>query len=158
MELLEASLRFLHLLAAAAWLGAALYFVAVLNPAIARAGPDGTAMLRALATRSRTALYMPLVGGLTVVAGLGLYVAEEAHAIYLDSQLRILNAGATLGLVAAVFGGVMEGRTTRRIRDAALRNETALLSLEAARLRGQGLVSAALLVLALGAMATFRYF
>ncbi|HET6399441.1 MAG TPA: hypothetical protein VFH47_07805 [Candidatus Thermoplasmatota archaeon] len=155
MDFLVASLRFLHILAAAAWLGAALFFVLVLNPAVLRAGADGEQMLRTLALRSRIALYMPLVAGLTILFGFAAYGAAEAWR-YGDAQLRVLNGGATLGILAAVWGGVMEGRTTKAVKHAAGAGGAGVAAL-ARRLQSQGYVSLVLLVLALGAMATFRY-
>ena len=160
MSSVEAALRFLHILAATAWLGAALFFVAVLNPAIARSAGDGLATLRLLATRSRIQLYMPLVAGLTVGLGLLLYLATDAHASYADGQLRILNGGATLGVVALLYGALAEGRTTKAIARAAGAPgdgpDAKELPRLVRRLRTQGHVSTVLLVLALGAMATFR--
>ncbi len=110
-------LRLLHILFAALWLGAAAFLTLILLPTLRQLGPGGHAMLQAL-TRRGLHRFMGASAGLAVLSGLGLYWALTAgfNPAAMDSPAgRMFGLGGVAGVLAAIIGGAVIGRTLTRM-------------------------------------------
>jgi hypothetical protein len=165
-----AILRLIHILAGVFWVGTTLAVVRFLLPAVAATGPAGGVVMREIVLRRRLPVALLGSGGITILAGLGLYGFEQAgsNGAWAHSPMGItISIGAVLSIIAVIFGAV-------RVRPAAMKLSAlgeklagtsgppaADVVAEMDRLRAQltsgtSLV-AVLLVLATAAMAVARY-
>ena len=92
----------LHVLFASLWVGAAIYQVTVIGPALMRAGPAAGGFLAALARRGGIGRYFAAAGALTITFGGWLYGYEHAHKMLVPFQGRGL--WITLGAIVAILG------------------------------------------------------
>ncbi len=127
------SVRALHVLLGATWLGMALLASMFVMPAIRDAGPDGGKVLAAMARRGLVA-FIPSIAGLTVLSGLWLYwrfTDGFNPAVSGSAGAMVFGMGGVLGLVAAVLGGSVVGRNIKKVLK--LSGEAAATSDAAAR-------------------------
>jgi uncharacterized membrane protein len=109
------SVRVLHILFGAIWLGAAVFVTLLLRPAVREAGPDGGKVMMGLGRR--VPVFIASVSGLAVLTGLWLYWRFTDG---LDPSLmntaggHTFGTGGILGLVAAVIATSMVGRNIKR--------------------------------------------
>ena len=107
------SLRSLHILAAALWLGATSFVSLFLLPALGRRAPETIAQI----ARGKFHLFMSMVGGTTVLSGLFLYWylfgagAGDSHAAW------VFGIAGTFGLTAAFIGRGVLGKSAARIAE-----------------------------------------
>jgi uncharacterized membrane protein len=110
-------LRMLHILFAALWLGSAAFLTLYLLPALRQLGPAGSATLRSLDRRGLHR-FMGAVGGVSVLSGLWLYWTLtggfNAQAIGSHTGM-VYGLGGLAGLLAAVIGGGVIGRSIKRL-------------------------------------------
>jgi hypothetical protein len=108
--------RVLHVLLAAVWLGATVFVSLLLMPAVNAAGPAGGQMMIAL--NKRIVPFFASLGGLTVLTGIYLYwrftggfdpVISRSHAG------MAFGIGGVAGLLAAIIGGSVVGRSSKRV-------------------------------------------
>jgi hypothetical protein len=163
-------LRLVHIILGVFWVGAIFFFVAFLQPSVRDAGPDGMKVVQQLIRRGYLNL-LPVVAGLTMLAGLALYWID-ARAMDGAWMASGVGRGFTVGAVAAIVGFlvgffVMRASTVRAI---ALGQSLAQLAegperqarmAEIDRLRRRAAMSshwvAGLLLIAVAAMAVARY-
>lgn len=110
------SIRVLHVLLAAAWLGATVFVSLLLMPAINASGPAGAQIMISL--NKRIVPFFASLSGLTVLTGIYLYwrftggfdpVISRSHAG------MAFGVGGVAGLLAAVIGGSVVGRGSKRV-------------------------------------------
>jgi uncharacterized membrane protein len=113
------SVRALHALLGAVWLGALTLLTLLLMPAIQDAGPAGGAVMGSLFKRKIHA-FMAGIAGLTVLSGVYLYWRytngfdpEVAGSM----AMRIVGLGGVLGLAAAIIGGSVVARGTKKVME-----------------------------------------
>jgi hypothetical protein len=109
--------RVLHVLLGAIWLGTVVSTSIFLMPAIQEAGPDAGKVMLAMARRGFDP-FLASVAGLTVLSGLYLYwhfTAGFDPAISASMGGRFFGLGGVLGLVAAIVGGSVVSRSSRKI-------------------------------------------
>ena len=109
------SVRVLHVLFGAIWLGVAVFISYFLLPALQNAGPDGGKVMIALGARVN--VFIASVAGLTVLSGLWLYWRfTDGFDPGISSTMagRVFGTGGLLGLVAAVIGGSVVGRNMKK--------------------------------------------
>ena len=117
MTFLFLSLRVVHVLVAAVWLGSAAFMTFVLMPAIGTAGPAGGQVMVAL-NRKGIAPFFASVSGLTIVTGIYLYWRYTAG---FDPELSRTNAGMAYGVgglcgfLAMMIGTMVVGRSSKRM-------------------------------------------
>src|SRR5512141_1647166 len=105
------SLRSLHILAAALWVGAASFISLILLPALGRGAPEIIAKL----ARARLHMYMAGAAMTTVLSGLFLYwYVFSAGGFGTRAALAFAIAGA-FGLTAVVIGRGIVGKSAARI-------------------------------------------
>ena len=109
--------RMLHILFAASWFGAAAFLTLYLLPVARQLGAAGGATMTALSGRGFHR-FMAANAGLTVLSGLWLYwtlTAGFAGPAMTSTPGMVFGLGGLAGLLAAVIGGAVIGRTLSRI-------------------------------------------
>jgi hypothetical protein len=168
MNTLLVLLRLLHIVSAFAWvgLGAATTFFIV--PAALSAGESGLRYLRAIFTRTPYGPIFGIVGGLTVLAGILLYLVGNAASHFSNTGNIVLGIGAVAGLLASVHGGATTGRSSRTLAQALEQHKLdnggtipagamPVLQQQVASLLSHSRVSMVLMVIALLGMGSARY-
>lgn len=115
MNAIFLSVRVLHVLFGAIWLGAAVFLVILLMPALRAAGPDAARLMPALGRRVPS--FFGSISGLAVLTGLWLYWHfTDGFDPALSSTIggRVFGAGGLLGFAAAIIGGSVVGRNMKR--------------------------------------------
>jgi hypothetical protein len=112
-------LRAAHILAAALWLGAGAMLTLYILPSIRSTGAAGGSVI-AEAMRRRLGVFMASAGGVTILAGLGLYWLQgrAAGGNYRAGAIMLM-IGALAGIAAAIIGGAILGRTSRELAELA---------------------------------------
>jgi len=72
MHAVVIALRLLHIVFGVYWVGAILFFVTFLQPSLRDAGPDGMKVVQQIVRRGYLNI-LPVIAGLTMLAGLVLY-------------------------------------------------------------------------------------
>jgi uncharacterized membrane protein len=117
MNTLILVLRLLHIFAGVFWAGTTFLFYFVLGPAITASGDAGRKFAAYLITKGHMTPIIASAAGLTVVAGLGLYLIDSS---WLTSAWMLRGAGVGFaiggisGLVAFVFG-LLFGRNNEKM-------------------------------------------
>jgi hypothetical protein len=167
--LLFLSLRVLHVLLAATWLGATVFMSFMLMPVIEQSGPAGGQIMVGMHRKGLTAFFGAL-GGLTVLTGIYLFWRFTGG---FDPVVSRSNAGiaygigGAAGLLATIIGGSVVGRSANKVVDlmgqlstlpdaqkgAVIQDVDALRQ----RMKSFGLVVVILQVIALTTMAVGHY-
>ena len=116
MNALFLSMRVLHVLLGAAWLGGAVLLSFFLMPALKEVGPDGGKVVVALIGR-RLDAYIASIAGLTVLTGFYLYWVVTGGfdpSASATMRGRVLGMGGVLGLAAAIIGGSVVARNMKK--------------------------------------------
>ena len=161
-------LRLLHIVAAFAWIGVGASISVFILPSAMIMGENGMRFLRTLLTHGVYARIFPISSGLTVLAGILLYVVGDARLHFSDNGNMVLGLGALTGIVAGIHGGAFTGRAMRALgatlvdkipdTDRAIgADDLVILREQAARAVSHGRVSTVLSVIALLGMASARY-
>jgi len=106
MSVFVLSIRAIHVLLAAFWLGAAGLLALFIEPAVTEAGPAGGAVMQALMRRGMTRV-LTWVGVFTVLSGLYLLWVRSGHfaSAYMGAPHGILiSTGGLFGLIALMLG------------------------------------------------------
>jgi hypothetical protein len=163
------TIRALHVLLGAMWLGFAVLLTFFLMPAMEEAGPGGAKVAAGL-ERHKLMVAFASIAGLTVLTGLWLYwrfTAGFSPAITDTHAGMSFGLGGLLGIIAAILGGSVVGRSMKRAGEiaasaaAAPEAERGALLAQAAALRARartgGKLIAVLLVITIILMATAAY-
>lgn len=163
--------RFLHIVAGVLWVGSAFLFSAFIGPSAAEVGPSAGPLLTVLVKKRRIATVIKSLSGVTVLAGWILwlrYLDLYGLGDWLSSSFGlVLTIGAVLATVAFVIGFVGIAPNIERLVD--LGGEIAAggapptpeqgteMERTQKALEAASKVDLALLLLAVAAMATARY-
>jgi uncharacterized membrane protein len=112
------SVRALHVLLAAFWVGTVAFVYLLLLPALDEVGPSGAALMTAMGRRGIHAL-MASVGGITVLTGLWLYwrfTGGFDPTVSATVGARVFGAGGVAGILALIIGGAVVGRTAKKLQ------------------------------------------
>src|SRR5688572_26579415 len=110
------SVRVLHIVFGALWLGAAVFVSLLLVPAMRDAGPDAGKVMLGLGKR-RIVTFIASISGLTVLTGLWLYWRYTDGfnpAFFRSPGAHIFGTGGVLGIIAAVIASSVVGRNMKR--------------------------------------------
>jgi len=116
---LYATLRVIHILIAALWLGAVVLLTLYIGPSARRSGAAGGSFI-AETVRSGLPKFMAAIGGLTILSGLFLYWqwSEMVGTAVTHSTGGILLAlGALAGIAAAIIGGAIVGPIVKQLAE-----------------------------------------
>jgi uncharacterized membrane protein len=98
------TLRAIHVLSGALWVGTAVYSAMFLVPAIMATGPAGGQVMRVIAQVRKFPAFINSVMGTTILTGLALYWVDSAgfQASWIGSRAGLaFTIGAVLGLITA---------------------------------------------------------
>lgn len=115
------TLRLIHILVAALWLGAAALLTLYIGPASHRTGAAGGSFI-AETMRSGLPKFMAVIAGLTILSGLLLYWqwSELVGTAVTHSAGGIMLAlGALAGIAAAIIGGAILAPTIKQLAELA---------------------------------------
>jgi hypothetical protein len=110
------TIRALHVLLGALWLGFTVLMAYFLMPAMEDAGPAGAKVAAGL-ERHRLMVAFGAISGLTVLSGIWLYWRYTAGfnpAISRSHAGMAFGLGGVLGIIAAILGGSVVGRSMKR--------------------------------------------
>lgn len=164
--------RFFHIVAGVMWVGSAFLFVGFIGPAAAEVGPAAGPLLTVAVKKRKVAKVITILGITTVLAGWIMWLKDMSNfgsfGDWVTSRFGlVLTIGGVLATVAAYLGAMGVGRNVERMVD--LGNEIAASggppsAEQQARmdhlgkeLERHGKLDLVLLVLAVTAMATARY-
>ena len=110
MNIILVVVRLLHILAAVAWVGVGLTQVIIIGPALAAAGESGLRFAKALGTIPAFRMVFPVASGVTVLAGIILYLTGSVSHFSQTGNI-VLGIGALAGIAAMIHGGAVTGRS-----------------------------------------------
>jgi uncharacterized membrane protein len=102
------AVRILHVLLAAAWLGATAFMYLLLDPALKDIGPAESGPVVAALGRRRIAPVVASIGGVAVVSGIWLYWRFTGHfdpALSGTMAARVFGTGGAAGVLALILSG-----------------------------------------------------
>jgi hypothetical protein len=170
MNVLFLSVRALHVLCAAFWLGSVTLLAFFVMPSIDKLGADAGKVMTNL-QRAGLNAFMGAIAGLTILSGIYLYwhlTSGFDPTISATTEAKVFGVGGLLGLVAAILGGSVVGRSARTLEatgatlatttDGATRTQL-LAEMERlrARVKSSGNIVIALLVVTVILMAIGHY-
>ena len=109
-------LRLLHIVGGLVWVGAAIVMSFYIEPALEKAGADGSRILRRLFRETSFPRLIPLSALVTTIAGLLLYGMLSYHEAMSSSMGIVLTLGALFGLLAFAHGYFAVWRSAGNIR------------------------------------------
>lgn len=114
MQILVIVLRLFHVISAVLWFGGLTMLVMFIVPAIDASGPIGQQFMQQLMRHTKVAVYMPVVGLLTVLSGLSLYWRNSsisAGAFASSIPGMTYGTGGLAGIIGLIVGIIMIGRS-----------------------------------------------
>jgi uncharacterized membrane protein len=115
--LLFLTIRAVHVLLAATWLGAVGFMVLFVMPAMKETGPAAGPMMGAIARRGLNG-FMGALGGITVLTGFYLYWRFTGHfdpALSASRAAMVFGTGGIAGLLSVIIGGAVVGRSIAKM-------------------------------------------
>jgi len=109
-------LRVAHVFLAAIWLGSTVFMSELLVPALDAAGPAGGQVMGGLSRR--VTVYMAILGGTTVLTGIYLFwhfTGGFDPSVSATNAGRAFGFGGLCGLIAAIIGGSVVGRSANKL-------------------------------------------
>lgn len=166
MDIVLVLLRLIHIVAAFVWVGVGFTQVVLISPAIAASGESGLRFVKAMNGQPIARMLFPAAAGLTMLAGILLYLIGNAASHFSQTGNIVLGVGAIAGLAAGIHGGAITGRATAALGEAINQYVTdqgiaadglAIIRQRATELATHTRVSFILMVIALIGMGTARY-
>lgn len=114
MDIIHVILRLLHIVCAVLWFGLGVTQTFFVFPAAAKAGESGMRYLKSIFRNTPIVMAIPVVAGLTTLAGLLLY-ATGSHNEFTTPGNIVLGIGALAGIAATFHGGAVTGRATKAL-------------------------------------------
>ncbi len=111
MDILLVLLRLIHIVAAVVWVGVGTTQLLILGPALAAAGETGIRFTKSLASIPAFRMVFPVTAGLTMLAGILLYLTGSASHFSQTGNI-VLGIGALAGIAA---GTPLDGRAAQTI-------------------------------------------
>src|SRR5437016_2135971 len=105
MNLLLVVLRLLHIVLAFTWFGLGMVMTLYIGPTAAASGETGVRFLKALYTHTPIARIVPMVAGLTTLAGILLYLFGSVSTHFSTTGNIVLGIGAVAGILATAHSG-----------------------------------------------------
>jgi hypothetical protein len=164
--------RFFHIVAGVLWVGSAFLFVGFIGPSAAEVGPSAGPLLTVAVKKRKVAKVITALGGVTVLAGWIMWLhdmgAYGGFSNWIGSSFGVgITIGAVLATIAAFEGSIGVGQNVERLVD--IGGEIAAsggpptpeqqqrLETVMEHVKTHGQIDLVLLLLAVTAMATARY-
>lgn len=110
MDIVLVLLRLIHILGAFVWIGVSFTQVFLISPALAKSGESGLRFAKAMNAQPISRPLFPVAAGVTVLAGILLYLVGNSASHFSQTGNIVLGIGAVAGLAAAGHGGAVTGR------------------------------------------------
>ena len=164
--------RVLHILAGVLWVGSAFLFVGFIGPSAAEVGPSSGPLLVNAVKKRKVAKVISTLGAVTVLAGWVMWIRNANQAASLGDWLSssfglVLTIGGVLATVTFFVGHLGVGRNVERLVETIEQVEASggpptpeqrsRMDAIGAKLERHGKTDLLLLMLAVLAMATARY-
>ena len=166
MHYLTIVLRLLHVVAGAFWFGTSMMVTFMITPAIAVTGEAGQKFMAALVQKANLTKRIAAAGGLTVLAGLGLYWIDSSSftSAWAKSGVGMMfGIGGFFGLIGLVLG-IVVGRdvntivkTGSEIQGKPTAEQLSKIQAAQKRLSMVGPISSYALIIAMICMSVARY-
>ena len=164
------TLRIVHVLLAALWLGSTALVVWFVFPASKEAGAAAAPMMAAIARRGLNR-FMGALGGVTVLTGIYLYwrfTGGFTPELSATRSAMVFGTGGIAGILAVIIGGAVAGRNAGRMEELGKKamtlpdgSERAGLMTQSAAARDRALAGARIVlvlqIIALACMAIGHY-
>jgi uncharacterized membrane protein len=161
-------LRLIHILAGIFWVGTALVVAAFLVPTMRETGREGGRVIQHLMVQRRLQLFIVITMALTILSGITMYAHWEAatHGSWAGTAPGIgYGIGGAAAILGALAGGLISAAAGRRLGEIGQASGSGVPSAEQqaemAKLQSRialgTKLSAALLLVAAGAMSIARY-
>jgi hypothetical protein len=165
-------LRFLHIVSGALWVGSAFLFAGFIGPSAGEVGPSAGPLLHAVVKKRKAAKVITGLATTTVVVGWIMWLRDMNERGSLGDWLGstfglVLTIGAVLATIAFAVGYFGVGRNVERLVDLGdaigasggppSADQQAEMGRLMASLEKHGKLDLILLLLAVGAMSTARY-
>ncbi len=170
MNIYMIALRLIHVVSAVCWAGGTVVFLQFVGPSVKATGPASQTFLQYFMGRRKFSQFMSIAALLTILAGALLYWHDSSglQSSWILTRPGIgFSIGAAFGVTVAIYGAVALGRRADRIgrlgQEVAARGgqPTAEQLAEFSELdegmSRAGLIDFVLILIALVAMATARY-
>jgi len=158
-------LRAIHIGVGVFWIGSVLLVTIYLLPAARATGAAGGEFLQELMLRRKLPAHLIWSGFVTILAGVGLYMHNMSlsHGAWARTPMGIgISVGAVAAIIGLFIGMIVNGPTAKRMAFAGRPGAPPLSEAERAglarRLRIGTISTTLLLVIAVVAMATARYY
>jgi uncharacterized membrane protein len=164
--------RFLHIVAGVLWVGSAFLFVGFIGPSASEVGPSAGPLLTAAVKKRKVAKVIEGLGWTTVAAGWVLWLKDmsirDSLGDWVGSSFGlVLTIGGVLATISAFVGAIGVGRNVERLVDTGNEvaesggppsaEQQARMDHLSSALERYGKIDLLLLLLAVTAMATARY-
>jgi uncharacterized membrane protein len=164
--------RFLHILAGVLWVGSSFLFVGFIGPSANEVGPSAGPLLTAAVKKRKVAKVITALGGVSVLAGWILWLKNmslyPSFGDWVSSSFGlVLTIGGVLATISAFVGAIGVGRGVERLVDLGgeiaasggppTPEQQARVDRLSSSLERHGKTDLVLLLLAVTAMATARY-
>lgn len=161
--------RIVHVPAAIAWAGGALFFSFYIEPTMAKLGPDAEKFVNEVINVKKAPTYFAIASTLTVLGGAVLYYHDAGgFQLWTSTTGWVFTIGAVCGIIAWASGGAVLSPAIKKVGEVAGRIKAAggppsaelLAEMQAAqeRVKRIGQIDTALIIVAVVTMATARYF
>jgi hypothetical protein len=146
--------------------GVAFTQVFLLAPSLAAAGESGLRFVKVMNAQPISRMLFPVSAGLTMLAGILLYLIGNASSHFSQTGNIVLGIGAIAGLAAGIHGGAITGRSAAALGEAVNQYVTdqgiaaeglQIIRQRAADLASHTRLSFILMVIALVGMGAARY-
>jgi uncharacterized membrane protein len=94
-------LRIIHIFAGVLWVGSAIFYLFLVQPAVKSIGSDGHKFMNSLFTRQRYPMYMGIIATLTIVSGILLFPGTSGN-----FNLGWIKSGPGLGFTLGSLAGI----------------------------------------------------
>lgn len=164
--------RFFHIVAGVLWVGSAFLFVGFIGPSAAEVGPSAGPLLTVAVKKRKVAKVISALGGVTVLAGWILWLhdmgAYGGFSNWIGSSFGVgITIGAVFATISAFEGSIGVGQNVERLVDIGAEiaasggpptdEQQRRLETVTGHVKTHGQIDLALLLLAVTAMATARY-
>jgi uncharacterized membrane protein len=164
--------RFFHIISGVLWVGSAFLFVGFIGPSAAAVGPSAGPLLSQVVKKRKAAKIITMLAWTTVAAGWILWIKDMSVYHSLGAWLKtrfgiVLSIGGLLATSAAYFGMVGVGMNVEKLVDLGDQvaasggpptpEQASTIEHLGKELEKHGKVDLVLLLLAVTAMATARY-